>query len=70
MGSRAPTRMGPANLGEVDPGEATHPWVPSVCPSRDQLEEPGRRFGLRGPWLELRDPRGSLQPEALESSSD
>ena len=65
----SPTRKEGADLEEADQGEATHLWVMSVCPSRDQQEEPRRRCGLQGLWLELRNPRESLQPEAPESSS-
>ena len=60
VGSRAPARMGKVDPGEADPGEATHPWVASVYPSRGQLEEPGRRSGLQGLWLKLTDRGGSL----------
>ena len=41
VGSRAPAQM-----GEADPEEATHPWLASVYPSQDQLEKPERRSGL------------------------
>ena len=70
MGVRAPARMREADPLVEHPGVATHLWVAFVYPSRGQLEALGKWSRLQGPWLELRDPRGSLQPEALESSSN
>ena len=69
VGSRAPAWMGEADPEEADLEEVTHPWVASVYPSQVQLDKLGRRSGLQGPWLELRDPRKSLQSKASESPS-
>ena len=69
VGSRALAQKEGADPEEVDPGEATHPWIASVYLSWDQQEEPRTWSGLQGPWLELRDPRESLRPEAPESLS-
>ena len=68
--SRALARMGEADPLVEHPGVAAHPWVASVYLSQGQLEDPGKQSGLQGPWLEWRDPRGSLQPEAPENPSD
>ena len=67
--SRAQIWKEGADLEEVDPDEATHSWVTSVCRSREQLEEPERQSRLQGSWLGLRDPGGSVQLGAPESPS-
>ena len=67
--SRAPTRMGEADPLVEYPEVAAHLWVASVYLSQGQLEDPRKRSGLQGPWLEWRDPGGSLQPEALGNLS-
>ena len=60
VGLRAPAQKEGTDPKEADPSKATHPWVAFVCLSRDQQKELGRRFGLQGPWLKLRDPGESL----------
>ena len=67
--SRARVRKEGADPEEADPGEATHPWIASMCWSWDRQEEPRRQFGLQGPWLGSRDLGEFLRPGAPESPS-